>query len=254
MTDLPSPAPEQELLDRFLSPLGPPRWADLMPIVGSAKHAYFALHRSPYGDPTSAVTEIFPRLVQSLGVDSSPVRNEYVGRIRGKIDWGATIRSRCEADQNPQRFVCREAERHTDTPENQLIVWLLQRLRESLREVPPAIRTGSCRHGVAGERFVAVSMQIDALEAGLYRLTAHPRLRDVTVPFNLGEVHIDSAYRARHPGYELAAELCRKWHRLHQRLSRRALVDLGRFSVLVPGRGPDSPLWTDLAALLLANR
>lgn len=245
---------EQRLLDRVLSADAPPRLADLTPIVPTAQACYFALHRAADTDPVHALDHEFPRLVAALSRDSQPVRRVYVGRVRGKIDWAGTIRARGGDDHNPHRFVCREADRITDTPQNQLVVWVLEQLDASLRAVPDTIRRGTARHGVAGERYVNLAPQIDRLLSATHRMLRHPLMRSVTRTTEVTEDQLQAADRCRAAGYDVAAELARRWQ-LVRAVPLDGLTQLGRESLLLPAaNAADADPWVELAALLLRRR
>lgn len=62
-------------------------------------------------------------------ITSSTRPPETSQTVRGPVDWGATLRRRSVEAGNPTLYVVRPAERIFDTPENQVLAWLLQHLR-----------------------------------------------------------------------------------------------------------------------------
>ncbi len=248
---------EQQLLDRALADEPALQWRNVESILPAARASYFVLHRSPIADPLTGVTDEFLQLVNSLGVDARQVRREYVGRVRGTIDWAATIRARSADQQNPLRFVCREAERETNTPQNQLLVFVLVRLAEALQQIPASLRDGQTRTGIttSGVSFNSIGAQADLMATAIRPLRVHPRLRVVTTPTMIEQHHLDAAHHMRHPGYDIATALYERWYGLIGRPTLAALHDCARHSLLLPSAGhADTDLWLDLAALQLRAR
>lgn len=58
---------------------------------------------------------------------------EVTQAVRGPIDWGATVRVRSLAGNDPSMFVIRPAQRVFDTPENRALAWSLRRLDAEAR-------------------------------------------------------------------------------------------------------------------------
>lgn len=65
---------------------------------------------------------------------TSSTRPAEVGQtVRGPVDWSATVARRSLEAGNPTHYVVRSARRAYDVPENQALVWLLDRLRAACR-------------------------------------------------------------------------------------------------------------------------
>jgi hypothetical protein len=67
-------------------------------------------------------------------ITSSTRPREVTQAVRGPIDWGATVRERASALNDPTRFVVRPAHRIFEVPENQALAWVLARLDAVLRQ------------------------------------------------------------------------------------------------------------------------
>jgi hypothetical protein len=70
---------------------------------------------------------------------SSSIRPRVASQaVTGPIDWGATVAHQAGSGWNMTSYVVRPARRVFDTPENQALVWLLERLGTELRVAVPA--------------------------------------------------------------------------------------------------------------------
>ena len=80
----------------------------------SARCSYFLLYRSPGADDghhhpdTRFGLTTLAVLLRKLTSRTERQLNEYQGRVRGRVHWPATLKSRYSGDYDPTRFVCRE--------------------------------------------------------------------------------------------------------------------------------------------------
>src|SRR5436190_12090592 len=104
-------------------------------------HVYFL--KSPQ---VTDLLEAIPTLVRRLPTSSTRIREVSAERVRGAIDWPATLNGR--ASGSVATFVTRPASRIYSTPENELLVFMLRMIRQTVAE------TGWLSRGGSGNRLV----------------------------------------------------------------------------------------------------
>ena len=85
----------------------------------------------------ASFAESLPRGLRSPVTESQRPR-VTTQAVRGPIDWGATIRTRSAAGNDPTLFVVRPARRIFNAPENQALLWTLLELDRRLRQARAA--------------------------------------------------------------------------------------------------------------------
>ncbi|GAB4310821.1 MAG: hypothetical protein Kow0019_08950 [Methanobacteriaceae archaeon] len=74
--------------------------------------------------------EELPKLLRNLSHSTQKETIECKGIIRGRIDWGLTFKERYTRGFNdPSLFICKPASKMYDLPENQLLKYMLWRIR-----------------------------------------------------------------------------------------------------------------------------
>ena len=217
--------------------------------------AYFLLHRDPGEGPDAEgfVTTLLERILQQLSSRSERELVQYQGRVRGKIAWSATLKSRYTGDYDPTRYVCREVRRRFDTPENQLLKFTVEKIWRCLRAVPPGIRSGLCYYPARGGfEPSTIDERLKEMEAVLPRLRKQAQLRRITLPSAITPEHVLGAQASKLEEYGMLAEL---YERLHDSLvadSWDGMARLGCESLPLPDRvSEETDGWIRLAAAVL---
>lgn len=206
----------------------------------AAKAAYFLLHVDAETDVDSFVTRSLDRLLQQLSHHTRQVPVQQRERVRGRINWPATYKARFEQDYDPVRFVCREVRHQYDTPENQLLKYVLDRIERSLDAVPERLRNGACYFPADLARPpVRVSVWLENIKSRLLQLRRNIRLRSVTLPPAVDETHLLHANLSRVEEYADVAQLYRRFQSVVAAPSLDSLVPVGRRVLLAPDQLDD---------------
>lgn len=81
-------------------------------------------------DEIRNLVKILPQLVRNLAHSTQKETEILHGNIRGRVDWGATIKERYSQGFNDKSlFVCNPPSKFYDLEENQLLKFLLKRIR-----------------------------------------------------------------------------------------------------------------------------
>ena len=92
------------------------------------------------------------RLLHQLNRRSERMQETYHGQVHGQVLWEATYKARYSEEFNPSIYVCARMRHCYDTPENQLLKYLIERVEDCLKAVPPEIAPGWCFLPRTGER------------------------------------------------------------------------------------------------------
>lgn len=80
-------------------------------------------------DEVKELLDIIPPLMRNLAHSTRKETIESRGMLRGRIDWGLTIKERYSRGYNdPSLFICKPASKMYDLPENQLLKFILQEI------------------------------------------------------------------------------------------------------------------------------
>jgi hypothetical protein len=247
---------EPEVLRRLVSlaMAGPPG-PDRLPELPAAVAAYFLLDVHGREAPEPFLTRTLGRLLRHLDHDTEQRPVICRGRTRGRISWPATLQARYAQDFDPGRYVCREVRRRYDTPENQLVKLLVERLAELLRSLPDALRTGAgYLPETGGSRAAALSTasRLAGMEAAVARFRRSVYFREVTTPREITLHHLTRAETARLAEYVEAARAWRRQALVLAAPSGEELARIGRRVLLLPGHaGAAGEPWLRLARNLL---
>lgn len=260
---MPTTGRQGQVLARLVAHImssGDPLERDLPPdwVPTQAAATYFLLHQAgPNGiDPVSLVCDRLDRLLASLIRSTQHERNTHRGRVRGRIDWSATWKARLADDDDPTRFVCLEVRRHYNTPENQLLKYLVDAIWSALEAIPPTMREGVCclpmTEGDAIRETIPTSERLAVLETRLIRARQHPLLREIAIPESITEHHLARAETAKLDEYANLVALYRTYHDSVLSPRSRTLAALARTLLPLPERADRTgEPWIRLAAALL---
>ena len=246
----------RRLLALAMAP-GPPRWPELAPAVRRAVQAcYFLLDADPAGDAEILASQVLERLLRQLSHTTEQRQVEYRGRLRGRIGWPATFKARASADYDPTRYVCRAVHHDFDTPENQLLKFVVERVHECLQVVPEIVRCGTCYFPAMGGRdALAIASRLGRMEPAVNSFRRNARLRTVTLPEQIGERHLLRAETASLEEYATVAHIYRRYQALvgSPRWHEQVAV-VGKRMLLLPERWtPESDPWIRLGAAILRS-
>lgn len=232
-------------------------WSQSHALAPAAAATYFLLDPEPGSGVKRFVTEALERLVQQLGRSTQQRQVECRGQVRGRIAWPATFKARYAQDYDPTRFVCREVRHQYDTPENQLLRYMVERIHHCLELVPPALQDGACCYGYGSGDLNPQSTELElrAIETVLSRLRRNVRLREITLPEQITELHLLRAKMSRMEGYIEVARLHEQYQTIVETLSWQALVDTSQRVLLLPAApGPAGDPWIRLGADMLRKQ
>jgi hypothetical protein len=218
----------------------------------AAAATYFLLGLDASGGVEQFVTHTLGRLLLQLIRSTEPRQVEYRGQVRGRILWPATYKLRYCDDYDPTCFVCREVHRRYDTPENQLLKYVMEGIGECLKIVPDVIRHGVCyRPGSPGRWGWSTARRLARMETALNRLWRNVYLREITVPPRITEQHLLRAQTARLEEYHQVAHIYRRYREVVLEPSWEGLVGTGTWVLPLPARtGGPGDRWIRLGAAL----
>lgn len=246
----------RRLLALALGSRAPEIGAQLSPALQRAARAtYFLLDVEPNRDTETFVTLTLDRLLRQLNRRTEQQQIELQGRLRGRVIWPATLKARHTQGYDPARYVCREVRREYDTPENQLLRYMVERINECLAAVPEVLRTGRSYIPAAldtGSQARSSDTRLARIERVLNMLRFNARLRDVTLLPRVEEFHILRAETARCEEYASVAQIYRRYASIVLVPSWRGLAAAGQRVLLLPTRvDPAGEPWIRLGASLL---
>jgi hypothetical protein len=223
----------------------------------AAKCAYFLLDLEKGGAVEPFLIYTLNRLVRHLNRVTGRQAVTCQGRLRGRLLLQATVKAALTQSSGPGRFVCQEVRRRYDVPENQLLKYLVARIRDCLNAVPEVLRAGACYFpavALRGARPRSIASRLADMEAAVLAFEHNPYLRDVPTPMTIGKEHLARADASRSDGYAEAAYICRRHAAVMAASSPglEALTSIGRRMLLLPGRvdGEGDP-WLKVGAELL---
>lgn len=158
-------------------------WTRRAPSAGSAAHAIalFGTDRSRVGDAgcvAAAASPAAQALLDEMGIRVATLQSTLVttpqrcvGSVRGPILWAATVSARSSAAGSHEVVVCATTRRSFDTPENRLLVAVLDRLARARQVIE------SSGAGLDIERAEEARILEVARRAQVWR--RHPRLADL---------------------------------------------------------------------------
>jgi hypothetical protein len=218
--------------------------------------AYFLLDPHPEDSAEAFIQHTLGRLVQQLSRSTQRHESEYRGRVRGRIVWPATYKSRLVQGGDPSMYVCREVRSRYDTAENQLLKYMVLAFNDCLRILPEIIRGGMCYRPAGRDGTTLPSnRRLNQIENTLRSVMRNARLQEINLPPEIGEFHLLRAEAASLPEYAQLAALYRRYQKLILKPSWYSLVHTPSNFILLPdrpGRGGDS--WIRLGARLLQAR
>ncbi len=220
-----------------------------------ATMAYFLLDTRPRNNVETFITYTLGRLLRQLNRYTEQHQVEYQGQVRGRIVWTATFKSRYTQSNDPTRYVCREVRHQYDTPQNQLLKYMVERLDNCLKTIPKALRMGGCYSPGSGGRGTSNSaIRLERMEVALNNFQRHARLREVTLPLYIEELHLARTETARTEEYAELARIYRRYQEFIESPTWEQLMTVGKRVLLLPGNPEaDGERWIQLAVNILRS-
>lgn len=219
----------------------------------TARYAYFVLDNDPESGVEPFVQVTLERLLQGLNRTVLAQLTTYRGRVRGSVNWSATLKARYSGTFDPSCYVCREVFRQYDTPENQFLKFIIMRISAALEAIPLIVRNGLGYLPFGAEaRFVETRKCLKPIEDTLFRLRRNIYLRYISDIPHVTEKHLLRASTSANGDYAALAKVYRRYHQIVIQPNWRGMALAAHRLLPVPatmeGGGSD---WIRLGAALL---
>ena len=245
----------QRLLALAMSPRRHTAWEQLVEAGGlyATAATYFLLDVEPQVGVEEFAGYTLGRLLQQLSHKTEQLQVEYRGLVRGRIIWVATYKARFTRDVDPARYVCREVRQQYDTPENQLLKYVIERIDQCVKGVPEVLRSGMCYFPAARGRGPSrTADRLGNIAAGLSSARRNVYLRDVTLPQRISDLHLSRAETAEMDEYRAVARIYRRYDDIVASPAWHKIAAVGKHALPLPGRtGVDGELWLRLGSDIL---
>ncbi len=239
--------PAQSPTDRFLALLmqgipadGRPPQAQLDADAGlrhSFCAAYFLADTQPGRDVHAFVTGTLPLLLRQLQRTTQRERVAFQGQVRGRVDWPATTKARAQQEANPALFICRPPHRQHDTPENQLLKFLLTAVAQLIPQINPVmLAAGRWTAGGASEPDW-LARRTNDIRTHLRAAQANIRLRQVKAPDKITPRHLIKARASKTELYGQVADLYGRYHHIIEQAQWTAVYPILGQTILLPTPG-----------------
>jgi hypothetical protein len=202
--------------------------------------AYFLLDYDPGGiDAEQFATVVLERLLRQISRRTQQRQEQQRGRVRGRVDWAATVKARYGKGGDPSVLICREPYRVYDTPENQLLRFMVEQIIECLHRATPSLRQGRCY--LPGQaRTLESSGRLARMEAALAQLRGHVVLRSIPMPAQIVPLHLLRATSTRAEDYAAVATLYRRYRAAVDGSGLAGLRPIGRRVLPLPATLDDA--------------
>jgi hypothetical protein len=244
---------ENEVMRRFVGLLMGPAaiepFREVLPLSlhKAARATYFLLDTSEEYDAETFISYTLSRLIRQLNHNTKQHPVVYQGRVRGRIMWPATFKAHYGQDYDPSRYVCREVRRQYDTPENQLLKYLIEQFDLCLKLVPEVLRTGACCYQAGGEfrQFSqSTASRLEKMEIAISNFRRHAVFKEVYSVPSVSESHLLQAETSRIEEYMKVSRFFRRYQSVVTSRTWRPSVEIGRQVLPLPGRlGDEGELW-----------
>jgi len=160
------------------------------------------------------------------------------GFVRGRIDWNRTLKERYSKGYDPTIFVCSPPARIYNLPENQLLKFILVKIRRLIEETKALpkveeknIRLDELRTEDGKEKWTD---RISWIKFHVNRALKHAYLREVDIPDQVNARMLRRAKTARNKDYEKVADGYSLHNQIIQKMDRDMLKKLVEKKVLEP--------------------
>lgn len=180
-------------------------------------HALFVLELRNLVDPEIYYNHLITRLFRQLSKKNKTLKqssNNYQG---GRILWHKTLLERCSKPGAENAYVSGIKTCDFNNLENQLVVFLFRILLETLRNLPPFLRSGYLFAPQNFQRVKRAGPRISALERIFETSLKHPNIVQIRTPSSITEEHLTACMASRVFDYHTVAELFREYSALDSR-------------------------------------
>jgi hypothetical protein len=223
---------------------------------------YFLLAETRPVSVERFVTYTLGRLMQQLSRETERRYVAYAGQVHGRIDWPHTIKAQHTESADPTRFVCREVHRRYDTPENQLLKYVVEGIHACLLSIPAVMRGGTCYYlsdgeGVPLAAAIPTAIRLGRIETALNHARYHVRYREITQPYDITGEHLRHVEISRQQEYADVVQLYHRYQGMTTAPARWLSQSGPDGHVLpLPARADDRDgrWWVSLGAAVIAHR
>ncbi len=216
---------------------------------------FFVLDQGAAANVESFALHTLGRFLQHLQRRTEREQVELHGQVRGHLHWPATYKARYRRDVDPTRMVCRQVRHQFDTPENQLVAYVIQQLRTVVQQIPLFLREGVCYFPATSQRpSERTVVRLTNIEMALKRAQQSVYLRSVTLPRHITNDHLRCAETARQPEYQLVCDLYRQQQALRNVTADTLIRQLPKRLIPLPRQlDAQGEQWLQFCAELLRS-
>lgn len=162
-------------------------------------------------DEVENLIDELPKLLRNLSHSTHKELVESRGIIRGRIDWNMTFKERYSQGFNdPSLFVCQPSTKMYDLPENQLLNFILWKIR---------ILTENINLGVNEELLHAETWKdwqdkIVSRYLNVKKISKNVYFQQISMPLSIKPKTVQKAYRHRNQSYDKVAECYELYEKL----------------------------------------
>ncbi|MFQ5422114.1 MAG: hypothetical protein ACE5EY_17335, partial [Anaerolineae bacterium] len=199
--------------------------------------AYFLADTQPGQNVHAFITETLPLLLRQLQRTTQRERVAFQGQVRGRVDWPATTKARAQNDANPALFVCRPPHRQHNTPENQLLKFLLDAIAQQMMQIDPVMLTAVRWTSAGASAPDWLAQRIDDMRYQMRVAQNHVRLRQVETPDKITPRHLIKARASKTELYGQVADLVMRYQQVVERADWTAVRPILAHTILLPQPG-----------------
>lgn len=183
-------------------------------------------------DEVATFIKAVPRILRRLSHSSQKEVVMNRGFVRGRIDWNLTIKERSSQGYDETIFVCRPPSRIFNLPENQLLKYVLTRIKRLIEETTEL--PGIEEKNISVEEVEKWTEALSILRFNVNNALKHIHLRQVDLPKQVNERMVRRARTARNKDYEFVVESHSLYRRIVQEFDEKALRELIEKRILEP--------------------
>lgn len=178
----------------------------------------------------SLVNEL-PKLVRNLSHSTHKEVVEYRGIVRGRIDWNLTFKERYSQGFNdPSLFICQPTIKMYDLPENQLLKFILWKIRSLTK----AIELSIPEELIEPEQWQSWMDEIISRYFKIKNISKNVYFQQISTPSHIKPKMIYKAYRNRNNVYENVAECYELYEKLFITNDQEVLRELIEKQIFEP--------------------
>lgn len=170
------------------------------------KTAHFLLSKE-----VGELIEELPKLLRNLSHSTHKELVECRGIIRGRIDWNMTFKERFSQGCNdPSLFVCQPSTKMYDLPENQLLNFILWKIRSLSEKIDLEITEDlfdSETWNNWQDKIVSRYLRIKKISKNIY-------FQQISMPSSIKPKTVQKAYKHRNQSYDKVAECYELYEKL----------------------------------------